>query len=177
MKNLAATHLNSAELDFLDIEPLEPDSRQRFLALNVMADETVLLPVSAVSKVLSIQVADVLPVPDMPPYICGILAWQGQMLWLADFAKVIKPDLKRYSTPQDTYAVVILTYRQKKIGITVAHVNDIELHDPEQIKAIEAGLFMPRLVPFSQGYMPSTGIAVLDAGLIIESDMLNGHSI
>ena len=172
--------LNSQELDFLDLDPPEPDFRERFLALDLALEETVLIPVESVSKVLHVQINDILPVPDIPAYVRGIFNWQGQMLWLVNIARSINVNHFNHDSlapGQDFYTVIILRYGQNQLGIIVSQIYDIELHNPEQMKRIGAGLFHSQLIPFSAGYLPDRGVVVLDSPKIIKYFMSNGHFI
>ena len=57
---------------------------------------------------------------------------------------------------------------QHSLGLVVQHVNDIELHDLQQLQPAAPGLFPPRLLPFILGSLPGENSTVLDVNAIAQ---------
>lgn len=156
-------------LDFLEAEPQAPETRERFLMLDLTPTESALLPLDNVTEVLRVKAQDVLPVPDMPSCISGICNWRGQMLWLVNFAQLLESHQHLNDQQQAlVHSAVVITVDEQVLGLMVLQVNGIEYYAPDQIQPIDVGVFSPRLVPFVQGYLPSTGAAVLNAEAIAQ---------
>lgn len=141
--------------------PLLQESRQKFLRFALGSSDSGLLLLEQISEILSITVAQILPVPEMPSCVLGIYNWRGKMLWLIDLDSLVD-----YSNPStlgkpDTLMAMVIELNGQAMGLVVQYVNDIELHDCEQIQSVTPGLFPPKLLPFIQGYLPGVNGIVL----------------
>ena len=151
------------------------ESRQKFLRFSLGPQDSGLLPLEQISEVISVDIADILPVPEMPSCVLGIYNWRGKMLWLVDLEHLVDyPPVSRQGRLGSLMAMVIQIDGQS-MGLAVQHVNDIELHDAEQLQPTAAGLFPPRLLPFVKGYLPSANSTVLDTEAIARFPMWQVH--
>src|SRR4028119_1239001 len=74
--------LTATSLDLLTFDPLPPETRQRLLRFPLGLQDSALLPLEQIAEILRVNVAEILPVPEMPSCVLGIGNWRGTMLWL-----------------------------------------------------------------------------------------------
>ncbi len=157
-----------------DLTPLS-ESRQKFLCFALGSQERGLLPLEQIAEVLSVTIADILPVPEMPNCVLGIHNWRGKMLWLVDLNYLL--DYPPLSPPEQSEALMamVIQINGQSMGLVVQSVLDIELYDPIQIQPASADLFPPRLLPFLLGYLPSANGLVFDSEAIARCPLWQVH--
>ena len=167
--------INSLDLLTSD-PPLLEDSRQKFLRFSLGSQDSGMLPLEKISEVLSVAVADILPVPEMPSCVLGIYNWRGKMLWLIDLENFAdRPLLSQQGRGLDSLRAMVIQIEGQYRGLVVQYINDIELYDAEQLQPPLRGLFPPRLLPFVKGYLPGANGIVLDIEAIARFPMWQVH--
>ncbi|MBD0344676.1 MAG: chemotaxis protein CheW [Coleofasciculus sp. Co-bin14] len=166
----------ATSLDPLTLEPLPPETRQRLLRFPLSPRESALLPLDQITEILRLNVADILPVPEMPSCVLGICNWRGEMLWLIDLNHLVgcPPVLNQGQVSASPVAMVVQV-NDHSIGLVVSQVNDIELHELEHLQPAAPGLFPPKLLPFVLGALPGVKGSVLDITAIARSPMWKMH--
>ncbi len=165
-----------SSLSTLIVDPLPPETRQRVLRLPLGPQDSGLLALEQITEILQIEVAEVLPVPDMPSCVMGICNWRGEMLWLVDFN-----DLVGYPSPWPTQqsstpiTVIVVQVNHQAVGLGVPQVNDIELHNLQRLQPLTLGLFPPQLLPLAQGMVPEGSAVVLDLQPIVDYPLWKKH--
>lgn len=163
-------------LEALILEPLPPDTRVRLLRFPLGIQDSVLLPLEQIAEILQIDVTEILPIPEMPNCILGIGNWRGEMLWLLDFNNFVGyPSLLQLQPTSTAIAIIVVQINHQSLGLAVQQVNDIELHDLQQLQAVPFGLFPPDLLPLIQGILPGCSDAVLDLQAIIHCPLWKKH--
>lgn len=154
----------------------EEANQQKFLRFCLGSQDSGLLPLEQISEVLSIDIADILPVPEMPDCVLGVYNWRGKMLWLIDLGHLVDylPLLQHRQELEPVMAIVVQLDNQY-MGLVVQQIKDIELHDTEQLQKAAVGLFPPKLLPFVKGYLPGTNNTVLDIEAIARFPMWQVH--
>ena len=156
--------------------PLQEEYRQKFLRFSLGSQDSGLLPLEQISEVVSVTVADILPVPEMPSCVLGIYNWRGEMLWLIDLEHLVDyPPLSRQGRGLESVMAMVIQMDGQSMGLVVQDVNDIEWHDAEQLQAAAAGLFPPKLLPFVKGYLPGGNGTVLNTEAIARFPMWQVH--
>ena len=168
----AATSLDLLTLD----EPLPQDARQRLLRFPLGLEDSALLPLEQITEILMVNVAEILPVPEMPGCVLGICNWRGEMLWLVDLHYLVgaSPLSLQRQILRPSVAMVVQVDSQA-VGLVVPQVNDIELHDLQQLQPAAMGLFPPKLLPFVLGALPGGNGTVLDVTAIAQSPLWQIH--
>ena len=162
-------------LDLLTSAPILEDSRPKFIRFSLGSQDSGLLPVEQISEVLSIAVADILAVPEMPSCVLGIYNWRGKMLWLIDLANFADhPLLSQQGRGLESLRAMVIQIEGQYMGLVVQYINDIEWHDAELQPPLR-GLFPPRLLPFVKGYLPGANGIVLDTEAIARFPMWQVH--
>lgn len=174
ISDLAAAK-TTAIADDLFFEVAPPDTRQRFLTFALGDQNTVFLALEHSTEIIPVKVAKISPVPAMSKSIMGIYNWRSELLWLVDlnhltgFSSPLTPP--RYT---DTVMAVVVCCQNQWLGLVVDHVEDITLHDPDQLQGIQSGIFPSLLEPFLLGYFPGHG-AVIDVGAIAHHPLWKQH--
>lgn len=163
--------LTAINLDPLGLEPLPPERNlSKLLRFPLGSQNSALLPLEQVAEVIKVNMVDILPIPEMPSCILGICNWRGEMLWLIDINHLISYAVPTIATPM----AVVVQVNQQAVGLVVQRVDDVELHDLEQLQKAVAGLFPRSLLPFVLGVLPGDNL-VLDVTAIIQSPLWQVH--
>lgn len=156
---------------------------QQFLRLHLVPDTTAMLPVNQITEVLTIPIAQVVPIPHMPAWVMGAYNWRGEVLWIVDLGHLVGlTPLHQYANNYSTYSTVVIRNAQpgavsgtqntgsKVLGLLVNRVEDLESCNPDLIQSPPQSAVKPELVPYLRGYWlkPSGEIIVtLDGNSII----------
>ena len=167
-------HLTSTSLSQLTPDSTPPsESVQKFLRFALGDQDRGMLLLEQIVEVLSVTVADILPVPEMPSCILGIYNWRGKMLWLIDLDYLV--DYAPQSLEVLPLMAMVIQINGQSIGLVVQYVKDIELYDLDQLQPATTDVFPPRLLPFVKGYLPSANGIVLDAVAIARCPLWQIH--
>ena len=159
-------------LDALRLDPLPPETNlSKLLRFPLGLQESALLPVEQIAEIIQVNLAGILPVPEMPSCVLGICNWRGEMLWLLDLNHLVGyPRLTAAVTP----VAIVVMVNEYAVGLVVPQVDDIELHDLQQLQPSAPGLFPPKLLPFVLGALPN-GSTVLNVTGITQSHLWQIH--
>lgn len=173
---LTATHFDPLALDFFDEVPLSPETRQRLLRFPLGSEDSALLPLEQIAEIFKVNVAEILPVPDMPNQVLGICNWRGEMLWLVDLNHLVGcQPVFRQELVLELPVVMMIQANNRSVGLVVPQVNDIELHDLQQLQSAAYGLFPPKFLPFVLGALPGGDGTVLDVTAITQYPLWCTH--
>lgn len=166
--------LTASSLDLLTLdEPLPTETCQRLLRFPLGLQDSALLPLEQIAEILRVNLAEILPVPEMPDCVLGICNWRGEMLWLVDLNHLV--GLVPISLAATSPIAMVVQVNDQPVGLVVQQVNDIELHELEKLQPAAAGLFPPKLLPFVLGILPGGGGTVLDVTAITVSPLWQIH--
>ncbi|AFZ30009.1 CheW protein [Gloeocapsa sp. PCC 7428] len=157
---------------------------QQFLRVHLVPDTTAMLAVNQITEVLTIPIAQVVPIPHMPGWVLGVYNWRGEILWIVDLGHLLGlTPLSQQTTYYSTYTAVVIRNAQsekftpgnqntgeKMLGLLVNRVEDLESCNPDIIQSPPQSAVKPELVPFLRGYwLKPTGeiTVVLDGNSII----------
>ncbi|NEO72251.1 chemotaxis protein CheW [Moorena sp. SIO3H5] len=161
--------VTQTNLDLLNLDPLAPETRVRFLRFPLGFEDSILLPLEQITEIIRVNVLDVLLVPEMPSCILGIGNWRSEMLWLVDLNELVGyPPLSELGQVSVSPVAIVVEANDQSVGLVVSQVNEIELHELEQLQPASPGLFPQSLLPFLLGYLPGDGTTVLDVKAITE---------
>lgn len=145
-------------------------SDTRFLHFCLNPQEEVFLAIDQISGVVMVDRDSILPVPEMTPYVLGITNWRGDMIWTVDLGYALGLD-PLLLTHLGSIGLIILDLRGEKdrqvMALAVPEIKDIELLDPRQFRHPTLGLFRAELMPYVQGYLPMSGLPILNGSALI----------
>jgi positive phototaxis protein PixI len=164
--------ITTTSLDLLGLDPLPPETNlTKLLRFPLGVKDSALLSLEQIAEVIKINVAEILPIPEMPSCVLGICNWRGEMLWLLDLNHLVGyPPLIATATP----LAIVVQVSERVVGLVVQRVDDIELHDLQQLQQAVAGLFPPKLLPYVRGALPG-GNTVLDVMAITQCSLWKLH--
>jgi chemotaxis signal transduction protein len=161
---------SSASLGLLEPVAVASTTEEKLLCFSLHPPELALLPVSAIVEVLRISLGDVLPVPQMPSSILGIYNRRGEMLWLVDLGRLAGYPLSfQAGNAFAVGSVIVLQTAGRSVGLVVANVQDIELHDLQRLQHPSSQLFSQKLLPLVKGYFSESGLMLLDPDAITQA--------
>lgn len=158
-------------------------NREQFLRLHLAPDTDALLPILHMAEVLTIPTGQIVPIPDMPPWVMGVYNWRGEILWVIDLGHLagLTPWHEQTTNISAHKAVVLkvqdspTTIAQAKsqmLGLVVNQVEDIEWCDVEMIQALPLSSVAPEFANLLRGYWwKSDGgmLAVLNGAAILRA--------
>jgi chemotaxis signal transduction protein len=163
-------------LDALVFNALPPETRQPLLRFPLSSQDDALIPLEQITEIFRVEIAEILPVPEMPSCVLGVCNWRGEMLWLVDFN-----DFTGYGTlfqqgqVPPSLLVMVIQVDSQSVGIAAYQVNDVELHDLQSLQPAIPGLFPAGLLPLVAGVLPGCSDAVLDMKAIARCPLWKSH--
>ena len=106
------------------------------------------LPAMGIREVLSIASDQITPVPNVSPYLLGILNLRGQVVWVADVGQVLG-EPKPISIDQGELSVIVIEAVDTLLGLAVASVKGMEWLNAEALQP--APQLNEALAPFLVG--------------------------
>lgn len=167
--------LAATSLDPLTLDPLPPEPGERLLRFPLGGKDSVLLPLEQITEILKVNAVEILPIPEMPGCVLGICNWRGEMLWLVDLNQLVGY-LPLSMVATASLVVIVVQVKGQTVGLVVQQVNDIELHDLQQLQRAAPGLFPPKLLPYVQGALPGGKGTVLNVTAIAQCPLWQIHS-
>ena len=137
------------------------------------SEDSALIPLEQIREILSLDIAEILPVPEMPGCVLGIGNWRGEMLWLVDLNHLVGyPPLTFVASSP---LAIVVQVNNQSVGLVVEQLNDIESHDLQQLHPSVLGIFPPHLQPFVLGFLPEGGGIVLNVTFITQYPLWQTH--
>ena len=144
---------NAATVAFDATATHSPQVVQKFLQFLLRQGDRALIPVEAISEIITIRVPEVLPVPQMRDCVLGVYNWRGEMLWIVDLGEALGfPSLFGGKRPPATAITIAIEQGEQTIGFVVPQVLDLELYNLHQQQEPDPQLFPASLLPFLSGY-------------------------
>lgn len=140
----------------------EKDRQQQFLRFILLPDTNLMISLSEIAAVLKIPFGQIVPIPEMPPWVIGVYNWRGEIIWMIDLGLLLgfTPWYQQSMASSNYKAVVIHpSYQNRKsrtagelVGLIVSDVNDIEWCNNKELHSPPASAVTPELAPFLRGY-------------------------
>jgi chemotaxis signal transduction protein len=129
------------------------DAGQRFLEFTFPKDLKALLPLGNLQSAIEIQLADILPVPQMSAGLLGILNWRGKAIWIADLSFLAGGSYYSQCHPQSTKAMVLVVQSANiTVGLAIERTISVVARDPATALAVDEQLCATALRSFVGGY-------------------------
>ena len=140
------------------------NEEDQFLRFRLEPDTKVMLPIEQITEVLKIPVGNIVPIPEMSPWVMGIYNWRGEILWMLDLGHLIGLN-SWYETGINAthYNALVLSKNNSKnakakaiektsLGLIISQVEDIEWCNADSIQSPPASAISSELAPFLRGY-------------------------
>jgi positive phototaxis protein PixI len=148
---------------------------RRYLRFYFGIAETALIPLDRIDEVLQVTRESILPMPNMPESVVGICNCRGGMLWLVDLGQQLGFP-SSMAGMLEIVAVVVVREAERRIGLVVPHIVDIESYMAQDLRSPTKELFLPNLLQFMEGYLTRSSSPVLDVRAIASDPRLQVHS-
>ena len=138
---------------FPQLQNLQDEDGQRFLRFSLNQEVNGLLPLGDLQEVVNINLKNILPVPEIPQSILGIINWRGRATWILDLSNLGggSPWFRREPIPQNGMAMLV-HWKEETIGLLVEQIKTIEIYNPENCLPISPGMFSEELSSLAKGY-------------------------
>ncbi|MBD2775887.1 chemotaxis protein CheW [Iningainema tapete] len=170
---LARNSVYNETIDPLGLDPLPIETRSRLLRFS-LGQDSALLPLEQIAEIIRVNLTETMPVPEMPECVLGIGNWRGEMLWLVDLNHLVGypslSDLKALSP-----VAIVVQSNEGSVGLVVQQVDDIELHDLQQLQKVAPGFCLRTLLPFVLGVVLEDYSTVLDVTAITQCPLWQIH--
>lgn len=129
------------------------DIGQRFLQFGFAKECQGLLPLGYLQGAVEMQLAEILPIPQMAPSLLGIVSWRGKSTWIADLAQVSGQAYHSQLYPQSRKGMVLMVqWESLTLGLVVDRTISVVAHAPEQVLAVDDHLYGASLRALMSGY-------------------------
>ncbi len=128
---------------------LQSDVGERFLGLILPAAVQALLPLAHFQGVIEGQAQEILAVPQMPPYLLGIVNWRGKSTWVADLGYLMGSE---YQTPTAQSKILMIQAGEHTIGLLVEQTLSVVNYDSNLATPLDDSLFSPQMRSLLSGY-------------------------
>ena len=125
----------------------------RFLGFSIQPDAYALLSLHNLQGAIELPVSEILPVPQMAPYLLGIINWRGKSTWVADLAQLMGGEYYSQRCPQATKATVLMVQvGTTTIGLVVDRTISVMNYDPTLAISLDDNFVAAKMQRFLGGY-------------------------
>ena len=125
----------------------------RFLGFSIQPDADALLSLHNLQGAIELPVSEILPVPQMAPYLLGIINWRGKSTWVADLAQFMGGEYYSQRCPQATKATVLMVQiGTTTIGLIVDRTISVTTYDPALAIPLDDNFVATKMQRFLGGY-------------------------
>jgi len=163
------SYLSQSNRSHCDVSLAEKTRGQQFLRFRLYPDTKVMLPIRQITEVLKIQFGQIVPIPQMQPWVMGVYNWRGDILWMLDLGDLIGLESwYQHQVNCSNYTAIVLSPQRESqannnihLGLIVAQVEDLVICDENAIQSTLGSKVSARLDTFLQGYWQSEGEMIL----------------
>jgi twitching motility protein PilI len=143
-----------------------------YLRLELGQTTPVVLPMKHAQEVLILPAKRITVMPNMPPYLLGLLNQRSRILWVADLPQLLQ--LEPVDRNLQQFHLAIIRVDNVPLGLVVPQVAGIIRLNTEEIQS-PLGNVSEGLIPYLQGCLmqPEGIFLVLDPAAIINSPLLH----
>ena len=137
-----------------------PTQVKQFLRFYLHPDTKVMLPVGQITEVLQLQLAQIVPIPQMPSWVMGVYNWRGEILWMVDLAHLLGLEPWYHNQVVRRHTAIVLSPDRESgersdnicLGLIVSRIEDLEACDIGQIQSSLNLQVSTQLGSFLRGY-------------------------
>lgn len=142
-------------------------AKEAYLNLQLDAQTQILLPMTQTQEVVEVNLEKLTPIPNMPPFVLGLLNQRSQVIWTIDLAAFL--NFNPLNLEQTSYTVTIIRVGKTALGLITEKMKGIVHAYPEQIQS-PVGAVSSAIVPYLRGCLfqpPETLFLILDPQSIL----------
>ena len=157
----------------IDSQVMWEDEAARFLRFPLGDETTGLLSLDRLVEVIKVRPQEILPIPEVPEYLLGIVNRRGEAVWIVDLLYLIgATHLSQRELVPEVYMAILVQAEEQAIGLLVERVSSIEVYNSTNLQPFPAQTLPSRLLTFFEGYFVDSGgntLALLNVDTIIET--------
>ncbi|HEY9828338.1 MAG TPA: chemotaxis protein CheW [Stenomitos sp.] len=128
-------------------------ARQQFLRFQLPDGTLAMIAAQHLAEILSLDLHQVIPIPDMEPSMMGVCNWRGEVLWLLDLGAWLGLEaLYTNGLQRGKLNVLTLQHQGITLGLGVAQVEQMVLCDLHTLKPAPTQNLSSTLASCVQGY-------------------------
>jgi positive phototaxis protein PixI len=136
-------------LALLPKKPLHPKNQgDTYLKFQLGEKTSAVLSMSRAQEVIVLPPGRLTPMPNMPPYVLGLLNRRSRVLWVIDLGKML--GLPEVLTNVQQYSIIIIRNSSGALGLVVQTVEGVVRLTPDSIQSPH-GQVSSNLVPYLRG--------------------------
>lgn len=140
----------------------------------------VVLPLSSIQEVISLNYGEVCPIPGVCPAILGVVNQRGKLLWVLDLGDLLKiPTSDENVRPQTDLKLLVLNDRltpnsqatERQVGCVVESLKGVVSLDSSEFQPLAIAQISIALKSFSSAiaYIEQEAVAALDIQTILNN--------
>lgn len=164
-----------AILDTPPVMPMRgtPAPSEKFLRFAIATGEEMLLPVTAISDVQRLAIADILPVPWVPAWVLGLFHCRGEIVWVVDLGHLIGDSQPAQPGSRRQSHLILLEVEGQRLGLAVPVIYDIEVYCQNQLQPVQPGVLRPSLQRLTFSCVCDSDLIVLDPQRLLQRQVLS----
>jgi twitching motility protein PilI len=130
---------------------------ERFLIFPLQQQQEGLVSLDQLQGVVQVNLKKILPIPETPSSLLGILSWRGEAIWSIDLAQFLgaSPTLLEKAGEKMVFSL-IATNQEKSLALLVEKFNAVAIYDRQQdLLPMTPGMVSPEMARYFQGYFLS----------------------
>ena len=143
--------------DFPSMAPSPSEEKERFLSFPINNNLQGLVPLEALQGVVQVNLSQILPIPETPSALLGILSWRGDAIWTVDLPQLLGETHSLTDNRDITYCFSAITSLQgKSLGLLVKNFTSVVSYSrEEELQPIRSGMVSSEIAYYLQGYFLS----------------------
>jgi positive phototaxis protein PixI len=147
------------------------DRSEQFLTFLLPPNQKVMISTKQLVEIFNVSLGQVVPIPDVPPFVMGVCNWRGEVLWLVDLGYMLGFEpLHAQGYTQATYKAILVRSQGQILGLVVRGVEQMIWCPTEQIQSSSANYVTAELASCFRGYYLAPNQEVI---LVLDGDALS----
>lgn len=169
MSNLQPQHYNIPNLALP-----ETQEKERFLNFPINKNFKGLVALASLQGVVQLSFSEILPIPETPPALSGILSWRGEAIWTVNLPLLLGETESLTENREKSHCFSAITSLQgKSLGLLVETFTSVVSYNPEEdLQPLRPRMISSEARHYLQGYFLSedqtTPYFLLDLNNIFE---------
>jgi len=131
----------------------QPEEGEKFLRFPLNSTTDGLIPLGELQEVCPLAVPTILPVPEVPRFLLGIINWRGKATWIVDLGSLWgAPHWCQREPIAEAGMALLLPWKEETIGLLIEEIKTVEIFNPQQCLPIGEGMFSQEFSALAQGY-------------------------
>ena len=110
----------------------QPEEGEKFLRFPLNSTTDGLIPLGELQEVCPLAVPTILPVPEVPRFLLGIINWRGKATWIVDLGSLWgAPHWCQREPIAEAEMALLLPWKEETIGLLIEEIKTVEIFNPQ----------------------------------------------